>query len=36
VPTFMKYHLLTFLQRWYPTVSIPLFDSGNTGAQPPM
>ncbi len=34
VPTFMKYHLLTFLQKWYPAVSIPLFDSGDTSAQP--
>jgi len=33
VPTFMKYHLLTFLQKWYPDLSIPLFDPGDTGAQ---
>ncbi len=26
VPVFMKYHLLTFLQMWYPDVKIPLYD----------
>jgi hypothetical protein len=26
LPVFMKYHLLTFMQRWYPDVRIPLVD----------
>lgn len=33
-PTFMKYHMLTFLQKWYPGVNILLFDSGDTVAEP--
>ncbi len=27
VPVFMKYHMLTFLQMWYPDVRIPFHDS---------
>lgn len=33
VPVFMKYHLLTFLQAWYPDVTMPLFDSERAGIQ---
>lgn len=33
VPVFMRYHLLTFMQAWYPDVIMPLFDSERTGAQ---
>ncbi|MCX9012337.1 MAG: hypothetical protein OIN66_14610 [Candidatus Methanoperedens sp.] len=33
VPVFMKYHLLTFMQAWYPDVTVPLFDSERTGVQ---
>lgn len=27
VRVFMKYHMLTFLQQWYPEVEIPVFDT---------
>jgi len=35
VPVFMKYHLLTFMQAWYPDVIMPLFDSERADAQYP-
>ncbi|MCL7414730.1 MAG: hypothetical protein M8349_01535 [ANME-2 cluster archaeon] len=34
VPVFMKYHMLTFLQSWYPESGIPFFD-GSTIEQSP-
>lgn len=33
LPVFMKYHLLTFMQRWYPDVRIPLADPVGKGVQ---
>ena len=33
LPVFMRYHLLTFMQMWYPDVRIPLFDSYGAGTQ---
>lgn len=33
LPVFMKYHLLTFMQRWYPDISIPLVDPDGAGVQ---
>ena len=33
LPVFMKYHLLTFMQRWYPDVRIPLVDPVGAGVQ---
>ena len=33
LPVFMKYHLLTFMQRWYPDVMIPLVDPVGAGVQ---
>jgi hypothetical protein len=30
---FLRYHLLTFLQAWYPEITIPVFD-GLNGAEP--
>lgn len=34
LPVFMKYHLLMFMQKWYPDVMIPLFDLEGAGVQP--
>ena len=33
LPVFMKYHLLTFMQMWYPDMKIALIDPDGTGAQ---
>jgi hypothetical protein len=33
LPVFMKYHLLTFMQRWYPDVMIPLVDPVGAGVE---
>jgi small-conductance mechanosensitive channel len=33
LPVFMKYHLLTFMQKWYPDVRIPLVDPVGAGVQ---
>lgn len=30
---FMKYHMLTFLQQWYPEVEIPVFDMQQVGEE---
>ncbi|NJD52659.1 MAG: hypothetical protein FIB07_07295 [Candidatus Methanoperedens sp.] len=35
LPVFMKYHLLAFMQMWYPDVKIPLFEPDGAGAQSP-
>lgn len=33
LPVFMKYHLLMFMQRWYPDLKIPLVDPDGAGAK---
>ena len=34
VPMFMKYHMLTFLQAWYPESEIPFLDNGTPEQSP--
>nr|WAH99954.1 MAG: hypothetical protein OI716_00905 [Candidatus Methanoperedens sp.]WAI00108.1 MAG: hypothetical protein OI720_00750 [Candidatus Methanoperedens sp.] len=33
LPVFMKYHLLTFMQKWYPDIRIPLVEPDGAGVQ---
>ncbi|CAG0956001.1 hypothetical protein METP3_00530 [Methanosarcinales archaeon] len=33
LPVFMKYHLLAFMQMWYPDVKVPLLEPGGADAQ---